>query len=137
LFHLSVEVKSSESTGAVLLLAVRLADLNSRWPHASPRKAKVKEYPAVFAGEFLATSAMIAVPPGPIQIRKIHLAPEAMRKLLQANIYGGYTFWGALRYPLAGFFACFLPLMFFGFRLDRKRNESARNGRVLRGPRSR
>jgi hypothetical protein len=99
-------------------------------PHARP----VKEYPAVFAGEFLATSAMIAVPPGPIQIRKIHLAPEAMRKLLQANIYGGYTFWGALRYPLAGFFVCFLPLMVFGFRLDRKRNESARNGRVLRGP---
>jgi hypothetical protein len=100
-----------------------------------PHAAKVKEYPAVFAGEFLATSSMIAVPPGPIQIRKIHLAPEAMRKLLQANIYNGYTFWGALRYPLAGFFACFLPLMFFGFRLDRKRNESARNGRVLRGPR--
>jgi hypothetical protein len=99
-----------------------------------PHAAKVKEYPAVFAGEFLATSSMIAVPPGPIQIRKVHLAPEAMRKLLQANIYNGYTFWGALRYPLAGFFACFLPLMFFGFRLDRKRNEAARNGRVLRGP---
>jgi type IV secretory pathway TraG/TraD family ATPase VirD4 len=99
-----------------------------------PAAAKVKEYSSVFAGDFLATSAMLAVPPGPITIRKIHLTPEAMRHLLQMNIYNGYTFWGALRYPLAGFFLCFVPLMFFGLRLDRKRNAAARNGRVLRGP---
>src|SRR5947209_15086639 len=96
-----------------------------------PHAAKLREYPVVFSGDFLASSAMIAVPPGPITIRKVKLTPEAMRHLLQMNIYGGYSFWGALRYPLAGFFLCFFPLMFFGVRLDRKRNAAARNWRVL------
>src|SRR3954447_295873 len=90
-----------------------------------PHAARVKEYPVVFSGDFLASSAMIAVPPGPITIRKVKLTPEAMRHLLQINIYGGYTFWGTLRYPLAGFFFCFFPLMFLGVRLDRKRNAAA------------
>ncbi len=99
-----------------------------------PHGTVLKEYRAIFAGEFLATSPMLEAPPGPIQIRKVKLTPEAMRHLLQMNIYGGYTFWGALRWPLAGFALCFVPLMFVGLRLDRRRNAAARNGRVLRGP---
>jgi type IV secretory pathway TraG/TraD family ATPase VirD4 len=88
----------------------------------------------VFSGDSLATSVLLASPPGRLSIRQVRLQPATFRDWLRLHIFEGKALASFLRVPLSGFGIVVVFFVTVGARLDRAHDAEAREGRRLRGP---
>ena len=102
-------------------------------PKLGRKRASDVSFPVVFVGQTPATEAAIGTTRTQISIRDLRLQPDRFADWLRADIYGGHSVYGVLRWPLSGFGICLIAFVVIGAGLDQRHDSEARNGRRLRG----
>jgi len=93
-----------------------------------------EEFKMVFCGDFIATPEMLQEDTGKLSVKAVRLRPATFDAWLFDHVYH-VEFLDLFRPALTAAGVSFFVLFFVGAWLDRRRNDNAKNGRLIRGPR--